>query len=186
MRSCRKALPIRLSGILSKLRAYAKKLTRNGDLIDDLVQETVMRALVYSDQFIPGTNLSAWLYTILRHCYFSELRRAKRFSTLNEEPYRDRPAVPSQIWALEAKELAKHVAALPNAQREALTLVAVEGNSYDAAANKVGCPAGTMKSRVSRARAALFRAVDALDQANNRPDGEQFFRHDLDHLDNVA
>lgn len=181
-----KSFANQIVGHTPKLRAYARKLARSGDLIDDLVQETVMRALVYSDQFNPGTNLSAWLHTILRHCYFNELRRAKRFSTLNEEPYQDRPAVPGQIWTLEANELAKHVAALPDAQREALTLVAVEGNSYDAAANKVGCPAGTMKSRVSRARAALFRAVDALDQANNRPDREQFFRHDLDHLDNVA
>ena len=72
-------------GHAAKLRGYARKLAGNRSLVDDIVQDTILRALIHSDQFKPGTNLSAWLYTILRNCYFNELRRAKRFSGLTEE-----------------------------------------------------------------------------------------------------
>jgi RNA polymerase sigma factor (sigma-70 family) len=166
----------------AKLRGYARKLAGNRSLVDDIVQDTILRALVHSDQFKPGTNLSAWLYTILRNCYFNETRRAQRFSVLDEEAIATRPhATADQIWAVQAKEVAEHFAALPDAQRVALSLVAIGGDSYETAALKVGCPSGTMKSRVSRARAALLREAVVTHGAK-----EEFFRHDLNHLDNAA
>ena len=174
-------------GHSAKLRGYARKLAGNRSLVDDIVQDTILRALVHSDQFKPGTNLSAWLYTILRNCFFNELRCAKRFSALTDETIIDRElhAAPDQIWSVQAKEVAEHFAALPTVQRQALSLVALDGNSYETAAVKAGCRCGTMKSRVSRGRAALLRAAD---QAGPKvhADKEEFFRNDLNHLDTAA
>jgi RNA polymerase sigma-70 factor (ECF subfamily) len=174
-------------GHSAKLRAYARKLAGNRSLGDDIVQDTILRALVHSDQFKLGTNLSAWLYTILRNCYFNELRRAQRFAVLTDETITDQPSpiTADQIWAVQAKEVAEHFAALPRAQREALSLVAVDGNSYETAALKAGCPRGTIKSRVSRGRAALLRAAVA-GEPTVHVDKEEFFRNDLNHLDNAA
>ncbi len=169
----------------AKLKGYARKLTGNRSAADDLIQETILRALVHSDQFKAGTNLSAWLSTILRNCYFNELRRSRQFSALNEAICPQQPPIDTdQMWAVQAKETAQHVAALPRVQREALSLVAVEGNSYEIAARKAGCASGTMKSRVSRARAALLRAAEAPARPAERC--RDLFRNDLDHLDKVA
>jgi RNA polymerase sigma-70 factor (ECF subfamily) len=147
-------------GYAARLKGYARKLGADRTLTDDLVQETVLRALVHADQFTAGTNLTAWLHTILRNCYFNE-RRARRRLVVDESfNVNDRAMAAEQISCLELQDVAKLVAALPAAQREALTLVAVEGHSYDAAASKAGCATGTMKSRVSRARSALQDAVE--------------------------
>ena len=161
-------------GHTAKLRAYARKLGGSRAFVDDLVQETVLRALVHAVQFTAGTNLQAWLYTILRNCYFNELRQARRYSGLIEagDSASESPVGADQIVKIELKELADHVAALPPAQRQALSLVAVEGNSYEAAALKVGCRCGTMKSRVSRARAALSEAVEVGEESKSRISNE--------------
>jgi RNA polymerase sigma-70 factor (ECF subfamily) len=147
-----------------RLRGYARRLARdNTGLADDLVQDTIMRALVHGDQFAPGTNLSAWLHTILRNSFFNELRRVRHFTSVTEgkTPGEQNEIIDAeQPWAVELKEVAAHYAELPDAQREAINLVAVRGYSYEQAALKAGCAVGTIKSRVSRARAALLKAEE--------------------------
>ena len=169
----------------AKLKGYARKLAGKRPIVEDIVQETIFRALVYSDQFEPGTNLSAWLHTILRNCYFSELRQSRRLTELSEtNSDQPRASGPDQIWTVRAKETAKHISALPRVQREALSLVAVDGNSYETAAIKTGCACGTMKSRVSRARSALLEATHG--GGNARAADRDFFRRDLEHLESAA
>jgi RNA polymerase sigma-70 factor (ECF subfamily) len=172
----------------AKLRGYARKLAGNHCLVDDIVQDTILGALVHSNHFKPGTNLSAWLYTILRNCYFNELRRTRQFSLLNEATILEQqpPTDADQIWAVQAKEVSEHFASLPRTQREALSLVALEGNSYETAGLKAGCACGTMKSRVSRGRAALLRAAAVTRGRTEQSNKEEFFRNDLDHLGDVA
>ena len=172
----------------TKLKGYARKLAGNRSIADDIVQETILRALIHSDQYQPGTNLSGWLCTILRNCFFNELRRAQRFSALNEDisPNQQGPGAPEQIWVVHAKEVAEHFAALSKAQRQALSLVALDGNSYEAAALKAGVRCGTMKSRVSRARTALLTAATGVYAPKARTDKEEFFWSDLTNLDSAA
>ena len=172
----------------AKLRAYARRLVGRQALVDDLVQETVLRALIHVDQFKPGTNLQAWLSTILRHSYFNELRQARRYTALNNDPCpeSDVPVGGDQMWRIEVNEINKHFAALPAAQQQAISLVAVEGNSYETAALKAGCACGTMKSRVSRARATLAEAIEAGNDSSNSPSQETRFQNDLKHFDDAA
>ena len=151
-------------GYSSRLRASAFNLGANSSFTDDLVQETVLRALVHADQFRLGTNLGAWLHTILRNCYFNECRTRRRFAVNDASNLDDRAIGAEQLWTIELQEIEKLIAALPQSQREALALVAVEGHSYQAAAAKVGCACGTMKSRVSRARSALLLAAKSGSQ----------------------
>ena len=100
----------------AKLRGYARKLAGSRSAADDIVQETILRALVHSDQFKAGTNLSAWLCTILRNCYFNDLRRSRQVSALNEGISPQQPPIDAdQMWAVQAKETAQHIAALPRA-----------------------------------------------------------------------
>jgi RNA polymerase sigma-70 factor (ECF subfamily) len=148
-------------GYAGRLKGYARKLGADRSLTDDLVQETVLRALVHADQFTAGTNLTAWLHTILRHCYFNERRSQRRLAIGESSTINDRAMAAEQMSRVEFQDVVKLVAALPAAQREALTLVAIEGQSYDAAASKAGCATGTMKSRVSRARSALQEAAES-------------------------
>jgi|SRR5579863_2555416 len=140
---------------LPHLRAFARMLARNPTLADDLVQETVLRALTNVDKFAPDTNLGAWLATILRNQFYNEFRRRARSAA-----YVD--AVPplagcdgDQEARLALREFERAFHALPATQREALSLVGVSGFSYEEAARIVGCAAGTIKSRVSRARVEL-------------------------------
>ena len=144
---------------VGKLRAHALRLTRGRRyLADDLVQETVLRGLLHADQFTPGTNLQAWLYTILRNAYYNENRFQQRFTELGTNlPHPERSAVDEpQMWNIRAKEIDARVSfSLSADQREAIMLVAVNGYSYEDAARGVGCATGTMKSRVSRARSEL-------------------------------
>jgi RNA polymerase sigma-70 factor (ECF subfamily) len=149
-------------GHRDRLFGYARKLSGSRMLAEDIVQETILKALLHSDQFKPGTNLSAWLCAITRNAYFNELRTARRYSSIDEgDGGKDKSAGANQLWSIELKEVSDHFDALPHTQRDALNLVAIEGNSYEAAAEQVGCACGTMKSRVSRARTALADAINA-------------------------
>jgi RNA polymerase sigma-70 factor, ECF subfamily len=145
---------------LPQLRAFACRMARDRTLADDLVQETVLRALVHADQFQPGTNLKAWLATILRNSYFTVKRGEKRLAQFAVHL----PAGPAvtrgeQEGHLEMLELRTAFAELPVAQREALALVGANGFSYGEAAHMTGCGVGTMKSRTSRARNHLRRLL---------------------------
>ncbi|MCC6947662.1 MAG: sigma-70 family RNA polymerase sigma factor [Bradyrhizobiaceae bacterium] len=141
---------------IPKLRAFAISLSGNVDRADDLVQETLLRALANIDSFQPGTNLQAWLFTILRNLFRSEYRKRKREVEDVDGRYSDNlVAHPEQDDKLEFKEMRMALAKLPQDQREALILVGASGFSYEEAANICGCAVGTIKSRVNRARNRL-------------------------------
>ena len=146
---------------LPHLRAFARMLAQDRTLADDLVQETVVRALSHAHQFQPGTNLKAWLTTILRNAYFTEKRSQGRVAQLGAEVARGvGVASGGQEWHLRMRDFEGAFNTLPAVQREALVLVGASGFSYEQAANMVGCAVGTMKSRVSRARLQLQSLLD--------------------------
>jgi RNA polymerase sigma-70 factor (ECF subfamily) len=151
---------------LPHLRACARMLARNPTLADDLVQETALRALTNVDKFAPGTNLKAWLATILRNQFYDELRGRARFAAYAE-------AVPpmagcdgDQEARIALREFERAYYALPAVQREALSLVGASGFSYDEAAKIAGCAVGTIRSRVSRARVQLGRRLAQRSRAD--------------------
>jgi RNA polymerase sigma-70 factor (ECF subfamily) len=141
---------------IPSLRAFAMSLSGNADRADDLVQETVMRAMANINTFTPGTNMSAWLFTILRNLFRSQYRKRRREVEDPDGSYEASLKLPpEQFGRLEFKELVEGLAKLPYVQREALLLVAASGFSYEEAAAICGIAVGTVKSRVSRARQQL-------------------------------
>jgi RNA polymerase sigma-70 factor (ECF subfamily) len=141
---------------IPRLRAFAISLSGSADRADDLVQETVIRAMANIDSFTPGTNMSAWLFTILRNRFRSEYRKRRREVEDPDGSYlASLKAPPEQFGRLEFKEFVEALAKLPFLQREALILVAASGFTYEEAAAICGTAVGTIKSRVSRARREL-------------------------------
>ena len=138
------------------LRAFAISLSGNADRADDLVQETLLRALANIDSFQPGSNLPAWLFTILRNLFRSDYRKRRREVEDAEGNYaKTLKTQPSQSAHLEFEEFRTALDKLPQDQREALILVGASGFSYEDAAAICGCAVGTIKSRVNRARSKL-------------------------------
>jgi RNA polymerase sigma-70 factor, ECF subfamily len=149
-----------------RLRRFALSLCDTIDRAEDLVQDTFLQALTHLDSFQPGTNLAAWLVTILRNRFRDQYRRRQRevedadghyAETLNSQP--------EQSTHIAFVEFGAALAKLPPAQRQALILVGTLDLSYDDAAARCGCAAGTIKSRVHRARARLIDllAIDGPD-----------------------
>lgn len=139
-----------------QLRAYAMSLSRSADKSDDLVQETLLRAITKIDTFRPGTNLGGWLKTILRNCYFSDLRRRRHEVEDADGCYSEAlRAAPEQEGLLEYKEFCVALRDIPFDQREALMLVAAAGLSYEDTATLCRTTTGTIKSRINRARSRL-------------------------------
>lgn len=144
------------------------------DRADDLVQETLFKAWNHLDSFKEGTNLKAWLFTILRNTYFSERRKRKREVEDADGSYAARlSSRPEQDGHMDMQDFQAAVSQLPDDQREALVLVGAAGFSYEEAAEISGCAVGTIKSRVNRARGRLADALqmgeDATDEALPTP-----------------
>src|SRR5689334_16660622 len=138
------------------LRAFAVSLTGSFDRADDLVQDTLLRALSHIDRFERGTNLNAWLFTILRNLFHSEYRKRRREVEDPDGGYAATlRSAPEQQSHLDFEDLRAALAKLPPDQREALLLVGAQGFSYEDAAVICGCAIGTVKSRVNRARKRL-------------------------------
>lgn len=150
-----------LADSLPNLRAFARTLTNNPTQADDLVQETLIKALSHLDSFQIGTNLNAWLFTILRNCFYSELRKRRREVEDVDNVHAERLTVaPDQIDVLQLNEFRAALSRLPDEQREALILVGASGFAYEEAAAICGVPVGTIKSRVNRARKRLAEMLD--------------------------
>jgi RNA polymerase sigma-70 factor (ECF subfamily) len=148
------------------LRAFAISLCGNVDRADDLVQETLLRALANINSFQPGTNMSAWLFTILRNHFRSEYRKRRREVEDGDGSYAETlRSHPEQTGRVEFEEFREALSKLPNDQREALVLVGASGFSYEEAAKICGCAVGTIKSRVNRARTRLaeIMAIESVD-----------------------
>ena len=153
------------------LRAFAISLTGNFDRADDLVQDTLVRALANIDRFERGTNLNAWLFTILRNLFHSEWRKMKREVEDVEGAYAARlSTIPEQGGRLDLADFRAALTKLPADQREALLLVGAQGFSYEDAAQICGVAVGTIKSRVNRARARLAQLLAVEDAEDLGPD----------------
>ena len=155
------------------LRAFAISLCGNVDRADDLVQETLLRAWANLNSFEPGTNMSAWLFTILRNLFRSEYRKRRREVADGEGTYAETlKSQPEQTSRVEFEEFRTALAKLPSDQREALVLVGASGFSYEEAAGICGCAVGTIKSRVNRARTRLAELMSIESVDDFGPDRE--------------
>lgn len=156
---------------LPALHRYALGLAHNFHAAEDLVHDTVVKAYSCIDKFQPGSNLRAWLFTILRNTFYSGMRKQKRevadsdglfAATLVTQPEHDGRLAMSEFLSAFAKLSSEH--------RDIVTLVGVSGHSYSAASRMIGIPVGTAKSRLSRARVQLTETLDAIARPGPRGD----------------
>ena len=151
-----KSLRSDLLSVVPNLRAFAVSLCGNPDRADDLVQETLVKAWSNFDSFVEGTNLPAWLFTILRNIYYSEYRKRRREVPDSDGVHAAKLAsAPAQTAHMDFLDFRDALQKLPHDQREALILIGASGLSYEEAAAVCNCEVGTMKSRVNRARNRL-------------------------------
>jgi RNA polymerase sigma-70 factor (ECF subfamily) len=145
---------------IPSLRAFAISLCGNAERADDLVQETLLKAWAKLTTFTEGTNLSAWLFTILRNSFYSDFRKRRREVEDGDGQLAERLAsMPAQDGHMDLEDFLEALMSLPANQREVLILVGGSGLSYDDAARICGCAVGTVKSRVNRARARLAKLL---------------------------
>jgi RNA polymerase sigma-70 factor (ECF subfamily) len=147
---------------LPAMTAFAVMLTRNRQSADDLVHDTVVRALSREELFTPGTNLKAWLFTIMRNLHINNLRAGhrSRIVDIDDDLLPNlASAAPNQEHRLVLKELFHAIGTLNRDQQEVLSLVVGQDMSYEEAAEVCGCPIGTVRSRLARARRELERML---------------------------
>ncbi len=146
--------------LLPDLRAFARFMCREREAADDLVQNTVLAALDKQSQFTAGTNLKAWMFTIMRNRFYSDLRtQSRRPVSVDTDSVAPLAAVDNPEAAIAMKELSSALWQLSAQAREALILVGASGFSYDEASRLCGCTVGTLKVRVSRARKQLAKQL---------------------------
>jgi len=136
---------------LPRLRRYARALTGDVNRADDLVQDTLERALAKLDLWQPGSDLRAWLFTLMHNLFVNQIRVRRPLETVMEDAL-DEPVSGGQMEALAARDIHAALARLPEEQREVLLLVGLEQFGYAEAAQVLGVPTGTVMSRLSRAR----------------------------------
>jgi RNA polymerase sigma-70 factor, ECF subfamily len=154
---------------IRNLRAFAISLCGSVTLADDLVQESLLRAWSNSEKFQPGTSLRAWLFTILRNIYYSNYRKRAREVQDSDGFHAGRLTVPgNQESHLDLEDFRRALTMLPAEQREVLTLIGASGLSYEEAAAICEVGIGTIKSRLSRARAKLVELL-GTDEASHAP-----------------
>ncbi|WP_187428543.1 ECF RNA polymerase sigma factor EcfG [Roseobacter fucihabitans] len=141
---------------LPALRAFALSLTRNRATADDMMQDTVLKAWSNMDKFQRGTNMRAWLFTILRNNFYSSRRKLNREVADIDNVFAETLSVkPDHDGRMQMADFKHALNQLPDEQREALVLVGASGFAYEEAAEMCGVATGTIKSRVNRARAKL-------------------------------
>ncbi len=136
---------------LPRLRRYARALTGDVNRADDLVQDTLERALNKLDLWQPGSDLRAWLFTLMHNLFVNQIRIKRPQETVMEEAL-DEPVSGGQMEAMAARDIHAALAQLPEEQREVLLLVGLEQFGYAEAAQVLDVPTGTVMSRLSRAR----------------------------------
>jgi RNA polymerase sigma-70 factor (ECF subfamily) len=160
-----------LLAAIPSLRAFAFSLIGRSDRADDLVQETMMKAWAHHASFQAGTNLRAWLYTILRNEFYSQMRKKGREVEDVDGAYSRNVGVhPDQHGHLDMADMRAALAQLPADQREALLLVGASGFSYEEAADICQVAMGTIKSRVNRARNRLAELLNVAGEGEFGPD----------------
>ena len=147
------------------LRSFGRLLTHSSSEAEDLVQDTLVKALANINSFEPGTNMRAWLFTILRNTFYTQTRKRQRekegMSTVASTQTAQKP---NQEWAVRMSDVEDALRRLPETQREALLLVGGAGLSYEEAAAICNCALGTIKSRVNRARQGLLDLMDGQER----------------------
>ncbi|PIT68117.1 RNA polymerase sigma factor [Bartonella tribocorum] len=171
MSKCAKNFKQELLLVLPALRAFAVSLSGKHDKAEDLVQDTVMKAWAKQDSFEMGTNLKAWLFTILRNEFYSQMRKKGREVQDTDGVFTQNVAVhPPQYGTLDLQDFKKALNLLSADQREAIILIGASGFSYEDAAAICGCAVGTIKSRVSRARHRLQELLNVDGESDYGPD----------------
>ncbi|EJF91624.1 RNA polymerase sigma factor [Bartonella tamiae] len=160
-----------LLSILPALRAFAVSLSGKHDKADDLVQDTIMKAWAKQDSFQLGTNMKAWLFTILRNEFYSQMRKKGREVQDSDGIFTENMAIhPAQYGSLDLQDFKKALDMLPDDQKEAIILIGASGFSYEDAAEICDCAVGTIKSRVSRARNRLQEILKVDGESDYGPD----------------
>lgn len=151
----------RIEEEIPRLRRYARALTRNGSRSDDLIQDTLVRALAKEHLWEPGTNMRAWLFTIMHNQNVNAVRSAMRegMTVEIEEQSSDLVATTDPTSARQLHELDRALAQVPEEQRQVILLVGLEGMSYEDSAAILHIPVGTVRSRLSRGRDALRKLM---------------------------
>jgi len=165
----RRAFEKQLINVIPELRAMARMMTRDGALADDLVQDTVIRALKAYRKFEPGSNMKAWTFRIMHNCHINVVRR-RRLVPVGDLIDDWQQASPAQEDSVELREVLRAVDRLVPAHREVIMLVRAGGVSYNDAADIMSCKLGTVKSRLNRADAALREALGNEYAASADPD----------------
>jgi len=162
-----------IEALIPRLRRYARALTRDVGTADELVQDCLGHALGKIHLWEEGTDLRAWLFTILHNRHVSLVRRAARErATIELQKCRPRPTLaPDQVTRLELRDLQRAFAKLPEEQRSAILLVGLEGMRYDEAASVVNVPVGTVRSRVARGRESLRVLTGLFPRRHSQPPG---------------
>jgi RNA polymerase sigma-70 factor (ECF subfamily) len=159
-----------LESEIPRLRRYARALTRNTAKADDLVQSSLVRALEKQHLWQPGSNLRAWLFTILHNQHVNDVRHSLRQGSLG--PVEDAEPVgrvePVADASLQLRDLQRGINTLSHEQREVRLLVGLEGMRYEQVATILGIPVGTVRSRLSRARTTLRLLMDGAQIASHR------------------
>jgi RNA polymerase sigma-70 factor, ECF subfamily len=162
----------RLIGEIPNLRAFATSLSGSLQQADDLVQDTLLKAWSHADSFAEGTNIRAWLFTILRNTYYSLYRRRGREVQDTDGLYSSKVAVSGgQESAIDLADFRIALAKLPEEQREVLIMVGATGLSYEETAEICGVAVGTIKSRVNRARVKLAEMLGMTNPHDIGSDG---------------
>ncbi len=156
---------------LPAMRAFAVSLCGKPDIADDLVQDALMNAWSKQASFQPGTNIKAWLFTIVRNLFYSRMRKRGREIQDSDGLFTERMSVPpAQIGHLDMQDFKIALAKLPEDQREAIILIGATGLSYEEAAAVCCCAVGTIKSRVNRARHRLQELLSVSGAEDFGPD----------------
>ena len=178
-----------LLALIPFLRAFSRSLCGDRELADDLAQDALAKAWQSRATFRAGSNLKAWLFTILRNQFYSDRRRAWRQAPWDDSAMERMPlAGGEQTWAIQLSDMARALRGLPAEQREALILVGAGGFSYEDAAKIANCAIGTVKSRVARARKALSSMLegDSGLPSEPRPAGGDATNEIIEQLDQLA
>jgi RNA polymerase sigma-70 factor, ECF subfamily len=160
-----------LEAEIPRLRRYARALTRDVSRADDLVQSCLTRAVAKQHLWQPGTDLRAWLFTILHNQHVNDVRRSVR-EGVNVAVEEMAPVLTIQanaIDVLQLRDLEAAIAKLPQEQRQVILLVGLEGMRYEEVALILGVPVGTVRSRLSRGRDQLRRLMDMGEEETPRP-----------------
>ena len=169
-RSAGNMLHGKIEALIPRLTRYARALTRDPVAADDLVQESLARALAKLHLWEPGTDLRAWIFTILHHQHITHLRRCARQRAVaqRQECKSGSAQAPNQLPRLELRDVARALVRLPEEQRSVILLVGIDGKHYDQVASIAKLPVGTVRSRVARGRETLRLATGLFPTRHSR------------------